>query len=241
MAERVVAENVKLTNAPKKLKSKVWKYFGFRDGGPPDKATCKLCFTDVAYPKSGATTNLIQHVNRKHNVDVLAAGSSATTQVGKVASQKSSASVSSVGNLLSGQLKVTDMNRFKLTPERTESISKSIAGYLACDMRPYSTVQNKGFKHMISTLEPRYKLPCRTHFSEKVVPALLKKVTDRVKMQLNSAESIAITTDSWTSRATENYVAVTAHFINKDWKVENYTLETKKLRNLIQRNIWLKL
>ncbi|KAH3859502.1 hypothetical protein DPMN_102319 [Dreissena polymorpha] len=89
-------------------------------------ATCKLCFTDVAYPKSGAITNLIQHVNCKHNVDLLAAGSSATTQVGKVTSQKNSASVSSVGNLLSGQLKVTDMNGFNLTPKRTESISKSL-------------------------------------------------------------------------------------------------------------------
>ncbi|KAH3734329.1 hypothetical protein DPMN_040768 [Dreissena polymorpha] len=69
MAEKVVSDELKLTNSPKKLKSKVWQYFGFRDGSPPDKATCKLCFTDVAFPKSGATTNLMQHVKRKHNVD----------------------------------------------------------------------------------------------------------------------------------------------------------------------------
>ncbi|KAH3798013.1 hypothetical protein DPMN_151603 [Dreissena polymorpha] len=49
MAEQVVTD--KLSDAPKKLKSKVWQYFGFWDGSPPDKAKCKLCFTDVAYPK----------------------------------------------------------------------------------------------------------------------------------------------------------------------------------------------
>ncbi|KAH3780058.1 hypothetical protein DPMN_007597 [Dreissena polymorpha] len=74
MAVKAVADKFKLSDAPKKLNSKVWQYFGFRDGSPPDKATCKLCFTDVAYPKSSSTTNLMQHVKRKHNVD-LAGGS----------------------------------------------------------------------------------------------------------------------------------------------------------------------
>ncbi|KAH3735771.1 hypothetical protein DPMN_042329 [Dreissena polymorpha] len=82
----------------KKLKSKVWQYFGFRDGSPTDKAKCKLCFTDVSYAKSGSTTNLMQYVKRKHNVDLarLRGRTSATTQV---ASQKSSSI--SVGVLLS--------------------------------------------------------------------------------------------------------------------------------------------
>ncbi|KAH3725663.1 hypothetical protein DPMN_051512 [Dreissena polymorpha] len=61
MAEQVVADKLKLSDAPKKLQSKVWQYFGFRDGIPPDNTTCKLCFTAVAYPKSDSTTNLMQH------------------------------------------------------------------------------------------------------------------------------------------------------------------------------------
>ncbi|KAH3889399.1 hypothetical protein DPMN_013453 [Dreissena polymorpha] len=100
MAEQVVADKLKLPDAPKKLKSKVWQYFGFRDGSPTDKAKCKLCFTDVAYAKSSSTTNLMQYVKRKHNVDLarlrLRGRTSATTQV---ASQKSS--YISVGVLLS--------------------------------------------------------------------------------------------------------------------------------------------
>ena len=90
MAEQVVADKLKLSDAPKKLKSKVWQYFGFRDGSPTDKAKCK----------SGSTTNLMQYVKRKHNVDLarlrLRGRTSAATQV---ASQKSS--YISVGVLLS--------------------------------------------------------------------------------------------------------------------------------------------
>ncbi|KAH3884561.1 hypothetical protein DPMN_008544 [Dreissena polymorpha] len=98
MAEQVAADKLKLSDAPKKLKSKVWQYFGFRDGSPTNKAKCKLCFTDVAYAKSGSTTNLMQYVKRKHNVDLarLRGCTSATTQV---ASQKISSIF--VGVLLS--------------------------------------------------------------------------------------------------------------------------------------------
>ncbi|KAH3825758.1 hypothetical protein DPMN_127639 [Dreissena polymorpha] len=98
MAEQVVADKLKLSDAPKKLKSKMWQYFGFRDGSPTDKAKSKLCFTDVAYAKSSSTTNLMQYVKRKHNVDLarLRGRISATTEV---SSQKSSSI--SVGILLS--------------------------------------------------------------------------------------------------------------------------------------------
>ncbi|KAH3786229.1 hypothetical protein DPMN_164334 [Dreissena polymorpha] len=70
MSEQVVADKLKLSDAPKKLKSKVWQYFGLQDGSPTDKAKCKLCFTDVANAQSGSTTNPMQHVKRKHNVDL---------------------------------------------------------------------------------------------------------------------------------------------------------------------------
>ena len=43
-------------------------------------------------------------------------------------------------------------------------------------MKPYSVVENKGFQHMINVLEPRYDLPSRVHFSEKVIPKLYKEV-----------------------------------------------------------------
>ena len=42
--------------------------------------------------------------------------------------------------------------------------------FIAADMRPYSVVQNEGFKHMLKVLEPRYDIQSQTHFREKIVP-----------------------------------------------------------------------
>lgn len=70
MATNINVDKIKLKNPPKKLKSKVWEHFGFREGQDTDKATCKICFTDVSYPKSCSTSNLMQHMKRKHDVDL---------------------------------------------------------------------------------------------------------------------------------------------------------------------------
>ena len=45
--------------------------------------------------------------------------------------------------------------------------------------------------------------------------------------QLSSALAIALTTDGWTSRATQSYETITAHFINDKWDMTNYVLQTK--------------
>lgn len=41
----------------------------------------------------------------------------------------------------------------------------------------------------------------------------------------NDAEYISLTTDTWTSMATQNYMAVTAHYISKDWQMKSVLLE----------------
>ncbi|KAK9973179.1 hypothetical protein ABG768_023922, partial [Culter alburnus] len=40
---------------------------------------------------------------------------------------------------------------------------------------------------------------------------------------------IALTTDIWTSLATEAYLGVTCHFITEDWKMKSITLATMPL------------
>lgn len=39
------------------------------------------------------------------------------------------------------------------------------------------------------------------------------------------AEYVCLTTDTWTSNATQNYIAVTAHYISKNWKLKSVLLE----------------
>ena len=55
---------------------------------------------------------------------------------------------------------------------RAVNITKSIATFICRDLRPYSVVENEGFRQMLQTLEPRYEILSRKYFTEKAVPAL---------------------------------------------------------------------
>ena len=44
--------------------------------------------------------------------------------------------------------------------DRAKAITNAIGVFIGADMRPYSVVQNEGFKHMLKVLEPRYIFFC---------------------------------------------------------------------------------
>jgi hypothetical protein len=42
---------------------------------------------------------------------------------------------------------------------------------------------------------------------------------------------VALTTDSWTSRATESYLTVTVHFITAEWEIQSHVFQTRPLES----------
>ncbi|XP_059902138.1 E3 SUMO-protein ligase ZBED1-like [Gadus macrocephalus] len=113
--------------------------------------------------------------------------------------------------------------------DRAKAITNAIGLFIGADMRPYSVVQNKGYKHMLNVLEPRYDIPSRTHFSDNIVPGLYEQEKKKVVDELAVAPSVALTTDGWTSRGTVSYVTISAHFITADWEMRSPVLQTRPL------------
>ena len=208
-----------IVNPPASFRSAVWKYHGFptKDGTTDkSKTICKICFATFKYC-AGSTSSMSAHLKSQHSIDE-------ETEVlqSKTAGTKNSTAP--------GQSKIQDVLKNKLprSGNRATAITKSIGVFIAKDMRPYSVVENKGFQHMINVLEPRYDLPSRVHFSEKVIPKLYEEVKAEVESDLKSAEFVALTSDGWTSRSTESYITVTAHFI-QEWNIKNYVLQTRRM------------
>ena len=63
-------------------------------------------------------------------------------------------------------------------------------------------------------MEPRYKIPSRTHIASTIMPRLYSIVRQRIEGSLSKARMVALTTDGWTSRATESYITITAHYVD---------------------------
>ena len=108
---------------------------------------------------------------------------------------------------------------------RAKAISGAILQFIVKDLRPFSVVQNSGFQNLLHVLEPRYTIPSRQHFSYKALPELYEKKKTELKSNLAEAVAVALTTDGWTSRATESYVTITCNYIDKEWKLRSNVLQ----------------
>lgn len=114
------------------------------------------------------------------------------------------------------------------SPELAAELTNSILNMIVTDMRPLSMVEDSGFKAMVSTFHPKYELPSRTFFT-KQMEKKYEVIKAKMKQALQETDSVALTTDIWTSISTEAYMGVTCHYIGKNWNMVSYSLTTMPL------------
>uniref|UniRef100_A0A8C4SQW8 BED-type domain-containing protein n=1 Tax=Erpetoichthys calabaricus TaxID=27687 RepID=A0A8C4SQW8_ERPCA len=185
--ENAVEKNIQ--PAPSSFKADVWAHFGFYN-----IVICKLCKAKIKY--FGNTTNLRTHMARHHPEDA-----------NEVQPK--------VRNIPGDQRTLHQCCKLPTNSEQAKKITQSIACFISKDLRPYSVVENEGFRYMLKTVEPRYAIPSRQLFTKKKVAEALKKAT-----------RVALTSDAWTSRAVQSYVTFTAHYITDNWELESRVLQT---------------
>lgn len=123
---------------------------------------------------------------------------------------------------------------FKAVPYGRDSMKKQqidrmLVEMVALDLQPLSIVEDTGFKRLLKCLDSRYEPPSRKHITQTLLPARCKTERERVKAELEMVTDVSVTTDIWTSRATEGYITVTIHFLNQLWQLESLVLETRVL------------
>uniref|UniRef100_A0A7N0TTA3 Transposase n=1 Tax=Kalanchoe fedtschenkoi TaxID=63787 RepID=A0A7N0TTA3_KALFE len=113
-----------------------------------------------------------------------------------------------------------------LTPSRfnQEEARKGLAYMIIRDELPFNFVDHVGFQCFMSTCCPLFAIPSRYtvkrdisevfHEQRKVLKDFLKE----------SDVKICITTDTWTSLQNINYMSITSHFIDSNWKLHKRIL-----------------
>ena len=205
-------ENDREIVTPGNFKSTVWKYFGFWSVNgeivSKKKVVCKLCNVELSYHTT--TTNLKNHLQSAHPAE----------------HDEMSGTPANKQPRLDGYFapRVTS----ELSAARQEFCLKKLAFFIAKDMRPISTVEGVGFKEFCAALEPRFVVPCRATVSDRIVK--LYESTKEGVMASVRDKPVSLTTDGWTSLATDAYVTVTAHWISDDWNMYNKVLQTAELK-----------
>jgi len=100
---------------------------------------------------------------------------------------------------------------------------------IAVDVQPFSCVEDEGFKELMKAMDPRYKLPSRSHLRDVVLPSQYEELKNKLYVILANVDFLALTTDMWTSRANEGYITITCHFVSNNFKLESEILAKRQL------------
>ena len=77
---------------------------------------------------------------------------------------------------------------------------------------------------------PQCKIPSRKHVVKQEIPHLYSTIKETTVMpKLKEIENYSATADFWTSQANHPYSSYTIHFVDKEWNLITFCLETVPL------------
>lgn len=114
---------------------------------------------------------------------------------------------------------------------RAGHITELILDWVVDSTRPLSIVKDTGFLQLISFLEPGYRVPSRTQITRLLHQRHVKAKSELTKLiSAEATPGVALTTDCWTSSATQSYSTHTVHFVRADWSLVSAVLQTTPFR-----------
>lgn len=201
--------------------SLAWRWFGFdKKDEQQTSPICRIFRKQIAV-KQSATTNLFHHLRTTHK-----------TQFEEYerlrAEQNSTAATNTVQKKKQTQQTLAETFT-KKTPYDKKSgkmITNSVTSFIARSMLPIQSVEKDGFQEMLQTLDPRYNLPSRRYFSETALPKLYESCRQTLSHKLQKVTYYATTSDLWSSRTSEPYLSLTIHFVDEEWQLQSFCLQT---------------
>lgn len=107
----------------------------------------------------------------------------------------------------------------------------NLTKWIVIHQHPFTIVEESYFMDLIHSLRPTAKIPG----ADKIKSCISKFYeTDKVKVQnalLNVPGKISFTIDGWTSPSIKSFLSITAHFIDRDWKLNHMLLDFIEIFN----------
>lgn len=85
---------------------------------------------------------------------------------------------------------------------------------------PFLVTEYDGFRSFVSSLNPLFKIPCRTTARNECMKVFHEKKVALKETLQNENCRFSLTTDMWTSNQTLGYIVVNYHFIDAEWQLQ---------------------
>nr|XP_012563472.1 unnamed protein product [Hydra vulgaris] len=141
----------------------------------------------------------------------------------------SEASVASTTNTVQSNIiqALHKKKQWNIDDHRSIRIHKIIGKLITLDIQPFSIVEDTGLNELIKDAYPNYKLPCRTYFSQNVIPSMYDELFKDIKIKISAANYLSLTTDIWTADTAKiAFLSIAGHWID----LTKFSQETAVLR-----------
>ena len=192
-------------------KSAAWNYME-RHG---NILICNICKTALTYSKN--TTNMWNHLKLKHPVEY---GEISAATTSDKRTKPAAAIPPSVVKTLEKH------EKYKPGSTRKELLDLDLLLLMVQDLQPFSIIEDKGFRRLLSDMDNRYQLPSQHEITHNLLPKLFEETKPKIYQEICDASAISLTTDLWKSQNKQLFMSITANFISQEWEFKSYVLET---------------
>lgn len=98
------------------------------------------------------------------------------------------------------------------------------------DFLPFRFAEYESLTKFCTKWIPQFEIPRRQKISESLIPDLFDNCKKGIEAQLVDAETVCITTECWTSCVNHSFMAVTCHFITKDFEIKSILLQCSHIK-----------
>lgn len=99
---------------------------------------------------------------------------------------------------------------------------------IVLDNEPLPLVERVRFKRLMANALLYYKVPGRTHMTEKIVPGIYNRICAKIEASILLAAALSVTSDIWTCQHNnESFLSFTAHWISPEFILEHNVLAMK--------------
>lgn len=187
------------------------------------RAFCLLCHREIAFSK-GNGNSVFRHVAKEHGAKLKELEESLSEPDQK-------------------KMKPTDLTNFFSTARRKEDMKflpfdEQLTGecllvrWISSSLRPFRIVEDPEFieySKFLCLVRGQFKVPSRRKITKQTMDLadyLMKTVKNNLKSEM---DYFSVTTDIWSSRLMQSFMALTLHYITRDFEMKSAVIEVRPL------------
>jgi len=115
-------------------------------------------------------------------------------------------------------------------------MEKNLIRWIVIHQHPFTIVEENYFINFVHSLHPSARIPTANTVKNRIMDCY-KEDKIKIKALLKDIPGkVSFTMDCWTSPSAKSFLSLTAHFIDKNWKLKSIIIDFIQMNDSHTRN-----